>query len=285
MRIFTPSLTVRNEGNINVSSFKSTYFGVPSTGNAGNLELQADSIFLDNEGIITASVAAGANGNIFIDSENILLRRYSVIVTNALGKATGGNITIDTNTIVAADNGDISANAEQSFGGRVIINSQGIFGTQFREQSTPESDITASSELGAEFSGIVTINNPDADPTSGLVELPAQTTDPSDRVTVGCAAASGNSFAITGRGGLPEDPTATIRGQTVLSDLRDFTESEVNDEDLPPVKKQARQEPPKSIVQVKGWIVNQDGDVELVAALPQENSFLKRPHCQDLGRE
>ena len=280
MRIFTPSLTVRNEGNVNVSSFQSTGFGVPSTGNAGNLELQADSIFLDNEGIITASVAAGANGNIFIDSENILLRRDSIIVTNALGKATGGNITIDTNTIVAADNGDISANAEQSFGGRVIINSQGIFGTQFREQSTPESDITASSELGAEFSGIVTINNPDADPTSGLVELPAQTTDPSDQVTVGCEAASGNSFAITGRGGLPEDPTATIRGQTVLFDLRDFTESEVNDENLPPVKKQARQELPKAIVQVKGWIVNQDGEIELVAALPQESSFLQQhPNC------
>ncbi|CDN15028.1 hypothetical protein RintRC_7254 [Richelia intracellularis] len=40
-------------------------------------------------------------------------------------------------------------------GGRVKIQAQAIFGTEFAPQLTPESDITASSEVGAEFSEIV----------------------------------------------------------------------------------------------------------------------------------
>ena len=57
----------------------------------------------------------------------------------------------------------------------------------------------------------------------------------SDRITDGCAAKEGHSFTVTGRGGLPEDPTTIIRGQNILSDLRYFTKSE-SKEDLPPVK-------------------------------------------------
>ena len=49
--------------------------------------------------------------------------------------------------LVALENSDIIANARQSFGGRVSINAQGIFGTQFRDNSTLLSDITATGEV------------------------------------------------------------------------------------------------------------------------------------------
>lgn len=49
----------------------------------------------------------------------------------------------------------------------------GIFGTEGRGSQTPESDITASSNLGPQFSGTVEINTPDVDPSRGLVSLPA----------------------------------------------------------------------------------------------------------------
>lgn len=52
-----------------------------------------------------------------------------------------------------------------------------------------------------------------------------------------------------------------------------------NKDDFPPVKKQVRQQNPRAIVQVNNWLVNQDGEVELVTALLQENFLLKHPQC------
>lgn len=52
-----------------------------------------------------------------------------------------------------------------------------------------------------------------------------------------------------------------------------------NKDDFPPVKRQVRQQNPRAIVQVNNWLVNQDGEVELVAALLQENFLLKHPQC------
>ncbi|MEM9137113.1 MAG: S-layer family protein, partial [Cyanobacteria bacterium P01_F01_bin.42] len=144
----------------------------------------------------------------------------------------------------------------------------------FKPAQTSLSDITASSQFG--LSGTVVINNPDVDPTSGLVELSTDVTDPTDQVSVGCVAKSGNSFIVTGRGGLPQDPTATLRGQTVLSDRRDFTES---GSDLPVVSKTQRTSMPRTITQIQSWTVNANGQVELVAHLPQESLSNRYPTC------
>ena len=256
------------------------------TGVGGSITVIGDNLTLDNQARISATTASTDGGNIGLDiNDLILLRRESNIATDA-GTAgaggDGGNIIITTPFIIAPpfENSDITANAFEGNGGNIDIAANGLLGIEFRAEQTPRSDITASSEFG--LAGTVIINNPDVDPTSGLVELPSQVTDPSDKVVAGCAAAAGNSFTITGRGGLPEDPIATIRGQNILPDLRDFTESDSSDSraDLPPVKKQSRQQPPTSIVQVNGWIINQDGEVELVAALPQETLFFQQNSCQ-----
>ncbi|MGK7901360.1 MAG: hypothetical protein AB4352_08110 [Hormoscilla sp.] len=101
----------------------------------------------------------------------LLMGGNSAITTNARGEARGGNIAIATDTLIARKNSDISANAEANFGGRVSITAQGIFGTAFREENTLLSDITAISQLGTEFNGIVEINTPDVDPSAGLILL------------------------------------------------------------------------------------------------------------------
>ncbi|MGK7892384.1 MAG: filamentous hemagglutinin N-terminal domain-containing protein [Xenococcus sp. (in: cyanobacteria)] len=270
-----------------------------SEGDAGSITIDVNGEFTLSESKITTSTSGqGDAGNLDINVGNTLLMRdNSLISAKAEGTSDGGDITIDTNFIVAIpnQNNDIIANATAGNGGNIDITdtagnggniditAKAIFGLEERKAISDNvtNDIDASSEFG--LAGTVVINNPDVDPTSAIVELPAQVTDPSDKVVAGCAAASGNSFTITGQGGLPEDPNnTTIYGQTILSDLRDFTASD-SKEDLPPVKKQVRQQPPRSIVQVNSWVVNQDGEVELVAALPQESSFLKHPNCQDLG--
>ncbi|XWK88914.1 MAG: filamentous hemagglutinin N-terminal domain-containing protein [Phormidium sp.] len=228
LTINTGRLIVRDGARVTASSF--------GTGAAGNLEVTANSIFIDNGGILRATTASGNQGNINLLSSSLIMRRGSNITTNATGKATGGNIIINTDVLAALENSDISANAEDSFGGRVIINAQGIFGTKFRPDNTPESDITATSKLGPQFSGSVQINTPEVDPNSGLVNFPENAVDVSRLVPKGCVARrkETGTFYITGNGGFqyrPGDglmsplPTGEVRS---IPENNSFETSEVN---------------------------------------------------------
>ncbi|MDY6785677.1 MAG: filamentous hemagglutinin N-terminal domain-containing protein [Cyanobacteriota bacterium] len=196
-------------------------------GRGGSIEVRGDRVVLKDRARISAETASADGGDIRLSfSEFILLRRGSQISTtagNAGAGGNGGNITIVSPFIVAVDeeNSDITANAFFGRGGNINVTATAILGLEFRPQLTPLSDITVSSQFG--LSGTLILNNPEVDTSSGLVELPEETSDPSDQVVVGCAAAEGNAFTVTGRGGLPEDPTSPLRGQTLLSDLRDFS--------------------------------------------------------------
>jgi large exoprotein involved in heme utilization and adhesion len=158
LRITTPKLIVRDGATVSVSNFQSRNLAPPGTGPAGNLQIQAGTIRLENQGTITAAAAGGDKGNITIDSQDIQMRRGSAITTNATGPSAGGNIIINTDTLVALENSDITANALNNRGGNVSINAQGIFGTEFRPQLTPNSDITATGAEG--LNGVVQINTP-----------------------------------------------------------------------------------------------------------------------------
>ncbi|MEQ9621027.1 two-partner secretion domain-containing protein [Coleofasciculus chthonoplastes] len=252
-----------------------------ASGAAGNLDIIADSIWLDNQGGISAATVAGTEGNIRLDASNLLLRRNSQITTNT-ENSDGGNIRINTDALVAIDNSDITANARQGRGGRVSITAQGIFGTQFRDELTPNSDITATSELGPQFNGLVTLNIQGIDPNRGLVRLPENFTQPSDQIATGCVAETGNSFVVTGRGGLPEDPSQILRGRTLWQDLRavdldeenlEKTEHEDNRQQFPSSREEIQPEENltsrrSSIVEAKGWVIDDDGNIELVANMP-----------------
>ncbi|NEO71348.1 S-layer family protein, partial [Moorena sp. SIO3H5] len=270
--ITSNNLRVRDGAEISVSAR-----GNGELAEAGDLKITAESILLDGGATLSAEVNAGDKGNIILDSDLILMRDRSNITTNATGSATGGNITIDTKLLVALEDSDITANAENSFGGRVIINALGIFGSEFREELTPESDITASSQLGASFSGTVEINAPYSDPNAGLFELPETFVNPKLLVATGCGTDDGNQFTEFGRGGLPTDPTQPLVGQTLWMDLRplprhsarrrknrDHAANAVN----PGNSRRSR------IIEANRWIINNDGVVELVADSPQSSPFI-----------
>jgi filamentous hemagglutinin family protein len=246
-------------------------------GTGGDIKIQANKLILDNQALISAETASTNGGDITLKlADFLLLRRGSRISTtagNGDAGGNGGNIKIDTNFIVTlpGEDNDIRANAFLGRGGNVDITATSIFGTQFQQQPTSESDITASSVFGV--AGTVSINNPEIDPSSGLVQLADKPTDPSDRIIASCAATEGNSFIITGTGGLPADPATTGRGQTFLSDLRDFTTTQSRNQannSLPKIK--------QLIVAATSWIINAQGEVELVASVPQE-ILNKYPDC------
>ena len=174
-----------------------------------------------DEGSLIFANTLGQGGNVQLDGAFLtILRRGSGIQTNAQGDFPGGNIILNTTFLVAGENSDITANAVNSFGGRVQITTEGIFGTQFRNELTPRSDITATSELGQEFSGVVAIISPDVDPTSGLTDLTQTPVDVSSLLGTGCSPQNVSSFTVTGRGGLPPSPGGFTRSHPSFAGFR-----------------------------------------------------------------
>jgi filamentous hemagglutinin family protein len=235
------------------------------SGNAGNLELTANSVRLENQGKLTATSASGKGGNIRLSNKDLLLLRgNSEISTNAGGAGNGGNINIDTDLLAAVENSNITANAVQGRGGNIKITTQGLF-------LSPDSQITASSERG--INGIVEINRPDIDPTAELVTLPAQIVDVSGLVAQGCGAGGGSiaagtsEFVDAGRGGLPPTPAEATRSDTTLADLgrSDRIEGNRASVDIPSNLIAAESAP---LVEASGWVTNSNGEVILTANAP-----------------
>ncbi len=270
LQINAGRLIVQDGAQVNVSN--------RGTGSAGNLTIAADSLRLNNSGSLRAESRAGSQGNITLNVRDIQMRGGSNITTNATGLSEGGNITIDADTLVALENSDITANAVQGRGGNIQISISGIFGSQFRPALTPESDITASSQFG--ISGNVTITNPEVETRSLLVELPQNLVDPSQQITSGCDPTQGNTFTVAGRGGLPENPTSALLGRAIWWDNRDLSNS--NLAAVVELEKAPKSESNPEIVEANGWIVNQKGQVELVANHNRNNSWRSHPNCPRL---
>ena len=259
IRISADKLIVRDGGRVNAES--------RGNGDAGNIEINAREILLDQGGRLTAATVGGERGNISLNSDAIIMGRGSNITANATGNnAIGGNITIDTSVLAALENSDISANSTDERGGNITINTQGLFGTEFRSQQTPLSDITATGKT-SELQGTVQINIQDVDPTRGLTELPSALTDPSNRIVTGCPSNEEANFVISGRGGLPEDPRQVLRGQVIVQDFRTSTLDFRGDGEKSRVTN-----PQPLIVEAQGWIVNEQGNIELVVNLPNSTA-------------
>ena len=238
-----------------------------NAGGAGNIDIVATApatVLLD-QGQITAT---GGEGNITIETPTLQLQNGSLISGNGIETSVGGNITADTTFVLASDNSDITANAEQGPGGQVVINAAGIFGTQFRQELTPQSDITATSELGPAFSGTVE-TNVETDPTHGLQAIPTMVPDVSNQVRAACPDEPGNTFAVTGRGGVPDDARQPLRSGNTWQDHRlilpeSQSEGSLNQAPVQPTVA-THPAPPETIVEADGWIQDDTGHMRLVA--------------------
>ena len=249
LTLTTGQLIIKDGAAITVSSQARKnviYIGDPNNlGKAGDLNITARSILLDNKGKLTSNSESGKGGNITLQVRDLLLmRRESKITTNAgttgLG-GDGGNITIKApNGFLVAPplgNSDITANAFSGSGGKITITAKNIFGFVPRTgadvekldptgeknpNNLPTNDITAFSQQNPSLNGTVQINSPDADPSRGLVELPVNLVDASQQIVADCnsgAKIARSSFIRTGRGGLIADPTQPlIADDAVLAD-------------------------------------------------------------------
>jgi large exoprotein involved in heme utilization and adhesion len=270
LTIATGKLTVRDGAEVTVSGMRS--------GAAGNLEVRADSIKLDNSGSLRAETAAGDRGSIKLQTRDLQLRHSSAINTNASGTATGGNITIDTDTLVALEDSDITANAVQGQGGNIQINAQGVFLS--RESICVDSDIaacnseiTASSQRG--INGTVEIRTPDIGIGSSVTQLEANFVAPEQVIAGSCLArrnAEQGSFTVTGTGGLPRNPYDSIQGEYKVSDVQGLPEVAQQPTASPSPKPQASTPNPwkqgDPIQEAQGMTVTENGRI-IVGSAPQ----------------
>jgi filamentous hemagglutinin family protein len=266
-------------GELNVEDGAAISVNSIGTGRAGNLAVTSGSVSLD-EGFISATTLSGDGGNISLQVEDLLLMRHGSEISTTAGTAQaggdGGNITIDTNFIVAVpkEDSDISANAFTGRGGNINITAQGIYGIEFRPKVTVLSDITASSEFGV--NGVVEINTPDVDPSQGLAELPVEPVNV--EVAEGCQG-SGRQASIeffhTGRGGFAPNPYESLSSREVWEDVQLPTQRTDNSAEAASASARLAS-PPNKIVEPQGWIINEKGEVTLVAEMPATHS---KSHC------
>ncbi len=247
-------------------------------GAAGNIEVTtAKDIRLDNRASITANTIGG-EGRIFLNSRDLILRRNSNIKTDATGTATGGNITIQTDNLVAfpKEDSNISARADEGPGGRVSITATRVFGIEFRKIATEKSDITVTSNLGPDFSGTVQINSLDVDPSQGLVQLPNNLADVSNQIAQNpCQKGAGSSFTVNGRGGFPSSPDDGFRSNETRIDLVEPVASSSSSQNST-INQPTTQPTAKQIIPAQGWIFNDKGEVVLTAYDPTNISTAQR---------
>jgi len=119
----------------------------------------------------------------------------------------------------------------------------------------------------------VQINTLDVNPSQGLVTLPVVPVNLTGLIAQGCPADVGpraSIFVVTGRGGLPPNPSDTLSSDTVWTDLRPHTRhtrhtgsSSVTYAAAPPTNSTSEQ-----LVEATGWVTNAKGEVVLTASAP-----------------
>nr|MDJ0675230.1 filamentous hemagglutinin N-terminal domain-containing protein [Calothrix sp. MO_167.B42] len=264
--------------------------GENSTGNGGNIDIDPKTVeILDGATVSAESRGQGIAGNINIVSDEILLLRRGGTISTA-STTDGGNINIKTGVLVSLpnENSDITASAANQ-GGRITIDALGIFGFEFRSQQDLESlgidnfsqlqtnDISATGG-NPTLTGEIIVNNPEVDPNNGLIELPETVVDANKQIAQNpCKQGINSELVVTGRGGLPPNPTQDLNSNAVRVDLATPV-ARKNTNSISTASKPKPTPPVKKIVPAQGWVFNSKGQVVLTAYDPTKVGVQRTAH-------
>ncbi|MDJ0532431.1 MAG: filamentous hemagglutinin N-terminal domain-containing protein [Xenococcaceae cyanobacterium MO_207.B15] len=286
LNITTNQLTVADGGEINASA--------TGTGAAGELSITAKNIDL-NRGSLTATTAAGSGGNINLDiAQKLTLENQSLISARATEEADGGNVTINSEFIIAfpsnGDGNDIIANAQGGDGGDINITAEALLGIEERQAiaGNGTNDIDASSEFGLD--GNVTFNVPDTNNFQETAELSSNVVSAQAVAEDACSPGAGESgLVLLGKGGVPPTPDSPLSAEVLLVDGKPITPkfSQLNNQQttqnitsqIQPVKTSVG-----DIYLARGVIVREDGTVSLTAyptpGTPGYRAYQQKIACQ-----
>ncbi|WP_204154262.1 filamentous hemagglutinin N-terminal domain-containing protein [Leptolyngbya sp. CCY15150] len=188
------------------------------TGTAGQLTVRAQGDVILTDSDLTTSAEQSSGGAIFVSARDIRLFGDSDITTFVQsGQGGGGDITLRGDTIVAFSDSDILAFSVDGSGGNITLDTRAFFGDNYR----PATDILTREQIEAlDGNDRVDINatgqvrsgdivTPDTSfIQNSLSNLSETVIDTEGLLANSCIARTtqGNTFLITGGGGLPERP-------------------------------------------------------------------------------
>ena len=282
------SVNLNNGANIAVNS--------QGQGNAGEIDIFTNSLNLEAQSRLSAETEASQGGNIQLEVLDLILLRDNSSISTTAGsegiEANGGNIEINTNSLVAFpnQNNDITANAFQGRGGKIQISTQGIFGITPRKLNPVSNDINASSDFGLD--GDVAIKTPDFEIFQETTPVPDSIVESEQQVVAGicnpvqtaqnilAGTEKTNTFTIKGRGAIPPQPIEPLTADNVLTNDRS-TPANWNEQPQAQSKEQQELYSPiltsqGEIYPARGIIANSDGTFILTAHPTNRNR--RKPH-------
>ena len=196
-------------------------FGFDS-GNAGDITVTTPALTISDGGGIFAESSFTSGGNLLINAADLRLLNAGEISTSVFGFAdtTGGNVEINSRTVVALDGSTVTAKATQGKGGNILVNTEAFF------YDAPGVDdvLNASSESTvAGNQGTVEVNAA-TDPARSVIGVSRRLGDLRDANPDPCARRKGqkkSTLTQVGRGGLPADNRP--EGMTVSLSGGDWT--------------------------------------------------------------
>lgn len=282
------TLVIRNNNRGTNSITAST-----DTGRAGDINIRVRDRLQATNGKITTSAENGSGGSINITARDIRLNGDSDIKTNVSGgEFTGGNITLNAFTILALGDSDILAYARDGRGGNISFGKTPILLT-FRYFPAPRGtkletlddndrvDINATGALGDG-----SIDFPDLDPSQGLTSLPTGLEDPSKRIDTTCASGSSRSsgqFVITGRGGLPPNPSDPLTPDATFNPQAFASQTVTRSAQTDP--QPSGSTPPGAIVEAQGFVRLPNGRIRFVTQatnVTPQSPWQVTPNCSNL---
>jgi filamentous hemagglutinin family protein len=184
-----------------------------SSGDAGSITVSAARLLMSNGAAISTAAETANGGNITLNVHDLVYLLGSEISTSVKGETgNGGNITIDPQLVVL-DHSSIIARAVEGHGGNITINVGAFI-------PSADSIVDASSQTG--ISGTVSITGL-FNLSGALVVLSSELRGRAAVLREACAAYGGrpiSSLVEAGRGGLPQDPEATLPALYIAD--RDF---------------------------------------------------------------
>ncbi|NER51919.1 MAG: S-layer family protein [Symploca sp. SIO1A3] len=244
-------------------------------GAAGDITIDTRQNLETNRSSIQTTTLSGDGGNITLWVGDLLLMRDNSKISTTAGEAgaggDGGDISINADFVIGVprENSDITANAFNGKGGNITITTQGIFGLQFRDRLTPLSDITATSEFGLDGEFILNLLFP-IDVTQGLVDLPSNLVDATKLIDRRCTSGDPfrqSSFYITGRGGIPQNPTEMLDADATVSNWVTFDSLEERGNEVE-TNTNPTSTTPQRIIEAQGIVRTPDGQLYLAAEVP-----------------
>ncbi|MGK7951009.1 MAG: filamentous hemagglutinin N-terminal domain-containing protein [Xenococcaceae cyanobacterium] len=240
------------------------------TGNGGELNINTESLIVrDGAEILASSFSRGKTGDINITAKDLLfLQQESQISTTAGARESdndGGSIKINTDFLVALpnENSDIAADAFAGMGGNIDINAVGIFGIEARENRTPQSDITASSQADRNLNGQINLSSLGIEPSRQLFILPTQPLNAQIAQTCTPGTKEARSELIfTGKGGIAPNNLEALQINPTAPDWVELSQLEKVSQ---PRLSNFNNSQSKEIIEAQGWIKDENGELVLVA--------------------